>query len=146
MKIVVLTGSTPQTMRPTSILDEDDETQFILADTLQIGGDYAEQIEEFLRGDYVDVQERGQERTELSFQVCRLHDSIYAAQVFILDHRNALPRQGQLYVEVVSELGNKEFVMDNALIRKPKLVRWLGCTTFFQYSMIGGRLAAANSP
>lgn len=140
MKIEVVTGTGANVAR---FILADQETNVIIVDySFAIGGAALEQIDEFLRGDFISAEDRGNERTEISFQVLRQHLSIFDAEYFILNHRSEIPRAGNVVLTAQAGLGfGTEFEIENAVIRKPVLVKYIGCSSWWNYSLIGGELS-----
>jgi hypothetical protein len=139
MKVEVVTGTGPSVRRFT--LADNEADVIIVDDSFVIDGAALEQIDEFLRGESIDVSDRGNDRVEISFQVLRAHLSIFDAEYFVLNHRSEIPREGKVVVTAQAGLGfGTEFEIPKAVVRRPRLLRYHGCASWWAYSLIGGSL------
>ena len=81
--------------------------------------------------------DRKNEKTVVTFQRTRLHASIAAAEQFILEHADAIPRSGKV-----------EFISDNSAVTRflePAAISvvessYLGVTTVHRYQIVGGQM------
>ena len=107
-----------------------------------VEGQCGEQVAKFLRGAGVQVLNRGNEQTAVSFKLFRSHGSIQIAQTFALTHRATMPKYGVL--KMVSDDGSgKQTVsvtLPNALFKKCK-VSYKGMNTVAEYQFDGGLLS-----
>ena len=109
-------------------------------DELRINGRPLVQEAQFLRAQKIKMFARGNRKTTVSFTVKRLHDSIQAAQVFMIQHYNLLPSEGTLRLKMISDSGGAQNLTMEDSVLGAVLYWHVGKTTFFRYSIEGGKI------
>ena len=121
----------------TTDLTGDDNRE--LPSNFRINGEQIEQPGQFLRAEAIKMFGRKNLKTNLSFDVKRLHDSIAIAQAFVLTHYSTLPRGEKLlditYTSTDSSETHKYFA-DCTLSSVEG--HHVGSTSFFTYKLAAG--------
>lgn len=97
------------------------------------------QVAELLRAQHARVYQRNNEITRISFAVTRKHDSLQAAQEFLITHPLEFPRTGKLVIQAM-EPGTDErtlFTAETAAIEGWDYSH-IGVTTIFSYKLVIG--------
>lgn len=98
------------------------------------------QSADLVRGTHAVRWSRGNRRVEIGFTVTRLHDSLKAATVYVLEHAASLPEQGtlaMLYDDRTSAAGRW---YRNAVLAEVQCVRHVGLTTVWRYTLLAGEV------
>lgn len=109
-------------------------------DELRINGRPLVQEAQFLRAEKVKMFARGNRKTIVSFTVKRLHNNVQAAQVFMIQHYNSLPSDGTVRFKLINDSGgSQDLTMVDSVLGT--IQYWhVGKTTFFRYSIEGGKI------
>jgi hypothetical protein len=97
---------------------------------------YAAQVEEFFRASQVQVFDRGNAQTTVSFGSVRQHATVSIAENFLLEHETALT--GRANVTFKAPNGSMRYLL-NAKITDYR-AECLGVSTRHQYTIVGGLL------
>ena len=91
-----------------------------------------------IRASTARMVDRGNLATTISFSTSRLFASPAQAFLYTLDHDAALPRAGQLWMEVETPAGAgySRYLMD--VVISPPSRRVIGCTALLEYTATGG--------
>ncbi|ODU24767.1 MAG: hypothetical protein ABS95_01485 [Verrucomicrobia bacterium SCN 57-15] len=106
---------------------------------VNINGSFVTEIAEYLRGSEIEVFDRGNDRTEISFSTTRLHASVSAAEKFCMEHRDTVPRR--CLVTLISDYDEArvERYLINACVAEANS-KTAGATSFHSYRIIGGKI------
>ena len=87
---------------------------------------------------------REDRRTDVSFKVTRLHDSVQDAEEFVIDHPSAVPSNGTLVVTADSQTGawGKRSMPDCCI--QNVAMRHTGKTSVATYSLTGGEFVTTK--
>ena len=107
------------------------------AQDFRVNGSRIVQEAPLFRASGVTPIDRKNEKTVVTFTRTRLHSSIAAAEQFILEHADAIPRSGKV-----------EFISDNSAVTRflePAAISvvessYLGVTTVHRYQIVGGQM------
>jgi hypothetical protein len=124
---------------------------FVLADSpdpvpmtnLRINGSRLVQEAVFLRAVARGEYDRGNRRTEITFDVTRLFKTQLEAETFLLEHETNVPGQG-LLVFVAGQKGKSTATryLKNAVVEALSS-GMMGCTTRHSYLIVGGVMKIA---
>ena len=97
-------------------------------------------VEAFLRATEISVFNRGNRKTTVKFSVKRTHDSVEAAETFILEHSTDMPGHGLVTFVAVSATGSEtsRYLQDASV--EVAEASYTGSTTYHTYTIIGGRM------
>lgn len=110
-------------------------------DNLRINGETMADTAEYLRAAAVEVFDRGNRRTSISFSVTRTHASLEAAELFILKHETTLPRRGLIEFEAHQGRG-RAWLYDAVLTQASCSHK--GVTSVHDYAILGGAVSSVN--
>jgi hypothetical protein len=99
---------------------------------------------DYVRASYGAQFARGQFRHEVGFRVTRLHADLRAAQLFVLDHAQAIPQSGILAFEHRGGVGSGSRWIRDALVVRVECVAHIGLTTVWSYQFLGGEILTVN--
>lgn len=108
---------------------------------LRINGELVAETAEYLRATVVDVFNRGNRRTSVTFSVTREHASVEAAQLYLLRHEVNVPRSGLVTFEAEQARGS--LWMYDAVLNTVSSSH-VGATTLHSYSILGGEISNIN--
>jgi hypothetical protein len=108
---------------------------------LRINGAIVADVAEYLRASSVEVFDRGNLRTVISFSVTREHASVEAAQSYLVQHAVTVPRSG--LVEIEYEQGRGRAWLYGAVMPQANSSH-SGCSTTVEYEIIGGAMSAVS--
>ncbi|MFO1461316.1 MAG: hypothetical protein U1G08_18170 [Verrucomicrobiota bacterium] len=98
------------------------------------------QVAEFVRAVNARPLDRMNRRAAVEFSVTRLHRDIITAQVFLVEHMEAMVWEGTLTIESRGTSGQRaERYVLNAVVEAVR-GNHIGATTIHQYQIIGGAL------
>lgn len=118
-------------------LSADDSTEEDRLSELVINGQRSTQIADGIGWTDVDVYDRGNRQTEITFNVTKLHASVNDAEIYIAEHEGNIPGRGNVFL-TFSNRSIKRW-LENAVISVVQS-RLRGSTTFHSYQIIGGRI------
>jgi hypothetical protein len=110
-------------------------------DGLRIGGQRAAEISQLLRAKYARIHNRDNEVTRFGFRVTRTHDSLLAAQKFLIEHPRAFPRSGVFSARAYATGSGGEATFsweENDVCVESWDGSHEGVTTFFTYNLVVG--------
>lgn len=87
------------------------------------------------------LYDRGVRKTVVDFQVFRVHDSIAAAEIYIIDHDLLVPDSGQVQFSATD--GTIRYMFNAALFTHQR-IGVIGETTLHQYHIEGGRILGVS--
>jgi hypothetical protein len=108
-------------------------------DGIFINGVFVTDEAEFLRGTQIEVFDRGNDRTLITFSTTRSHESVAASEKFVLEHRELVPRR--CLISLISDYDEERverFIKDACIPEVSSRAR--GATSFHSYRIIGGRI------
>lgn len=106
----------------------------------KINGQRVSQVAQFLRAAAVRVFNRGNLQTTVTFAITRAHESLMAAELFILEHDLNLPPQGLVtFTAGGAETQETERYLADAMITVSDR-EYIGVTTIHHYTVVGGEL------
>ena len=98
---------------------------------------YSAQVEEFFRASQVQVFDRGNAQTTVSFGSVRQHATVSIAENFLLEHETALT--GRATVTFKAPNGSMRYLL-NAKVSEHR-AEHIGVSTRHQYTIVGGLLS-----
>ena len=105
---------------------------------LTLNGESIEDEAAFFRAAAKVYFERGNESVQLQFRVQRTFDTKRLAQKFFFTHRNLIPRQGHVQIEMGEGVDLEDLYLHDALVQ-PQMVGIEGVCVFVQYTLKGGQ-------
>lgn len=106
----------------------------------RINGRRLLQINELIDADEIEVTDRGNRRTVITFVVSRLHASPGDAEAYILEHADKPPAYGLVEFRATRADNRVSVLWMNAAAIEQLESWYVGCSTYHTYSIIGGKL------
>ena len=102
------------------------------------------QVQEGFRAEQVVTFDRGNRETTAIFEVTRTFGSQEEADVFVLEHEDAIPASGLVSFTAFKPNGQKVVrYLAGGKVERHELVEQIGVTTRHQYNIVGGTIQQA---
>jgi len=122
----------------------DEEANDGILSQLTIAGERIVEQAQYVRADWIDILDRGNESTSVTVQVYRLHADRKVAQLFLLEHARTIPRRALLTITARDGSGgfSNRYLRACGLPSVSNEVK-VGSTTIHSYRFIGGEVLNA---
>ena len=100
----------------------------------------SDQVAEYFRGASVQVFDRGNKRTSVTFEVARLHPTLRASEVYVLEHATKIPNRGLVILESKTPNGPVTRRYLNNAECEVVDASYEGVSTFHSYQILGGEI------
>jgi hypothetical protein len=128
----------PPTPGKSVVLCDKETTDVTFWENFMINGRRLTQIEDFPRAEEVELYNRRNRRTEITFEAHHSFVNYRQADEFVLGRDAEVPEEGQ--VRFTATDGGRTFRLDQALVTDVSLSRWIGTLVIFRYSIVGGKM------